>query len=63
MRESHAIIILTEWDIFRTYPYAEFYRLMEKPSYIFDGRNLLNEEEMISYGFNYHRVGKRFNNH
>lgn len=60
VRESHAIIILTEWDIFKTYSYADFYKLMEKPSYIFDGRNLLNEEEMTSYGFTYHRVGKRF---
>lgn len=62
MCDSHAIIILTEWDAFKEYPYAEFYKLMEKPSYIFDGRNILSEEEMISYGFTYHRVGKRFTN-
>lgn len=41
VKGSHAIIILTEWDIFKTYDYSEFYNIMEKPSYIFDGRNLL----------------------
>lgn len=43
VRGSHAIIILTEWDVFRTYDYSQFYKSMEKPSYVFDGRNLLDE--------------------
>jgi len=33
---------------------------MEKPANIFDGRNLLNEKTMLDYGFDYHRVGKKF---
>jgi UDPglucose 6-dehydrogenase len=60
VKGSHAIIILTEWDIFRTYDYSEYYKLMEKPSYIFDGRNLLVEEDIKKIGFTYHRVGKKF---
>jgi UDPglucose 6-dehydrogenase len=46
VRGSSAILIITEWDIFRTYPYDLFYKIMEKPSHIFDGRNLLNEEKL-----------------
>jgi len=34
--------------------------MMEKPSYIFDGRNILEEEEVTKHGFIYHRVGKKF---
>jgi len=42
VRGSSAILVITEWDIFKTYPYEDFYQSMEKPSYIFDGRNLLD---------------------
>ncbi len=33
---------------------------MEKPSYIFDGRNILNDKEMMDIGFRYHRCGKNY---
>lgn len=42
VRGSSAILIITEWDIFRKYDYEGFYNSMEKPSHIFDGRNLLS---------------------
>jgi len=43
VRGSSAILVLTEWDVFRTYPYDDFFKIMEKPANIFDGRNLLCE--------------------
>lgn len=61
VRGSSAILVLTEWDIFKTYDYEGFYKIMEKPSHIFDGRNLLQEEKMANLGFRYHCVGKKFN--
>lgn len=33
---------------------------MERPAYLFDGRNLLSEEDIRSIGFLYYRVGKKF---
>jgi hypothetical protein len=33
---------------------------MERPAYIFDGRNILEEEVVKKIGFNYFRVGKAF---
>lgn len=60
VRGSSAILVLTEWDIFKTYSYGDFYQSMEKPSYIFDGRNLLDEQKITEYGFRYHRIGKKF---
>lgn len=44
IEQSHAIIILTEWDEFKSYDYNEYYKKMEKPSFIFDGRNILDEK-------------------
>lgn len=43
VRDSHAIVINTEWDEFVTLNYSTFYPLMKKPAYIFDGRNILDE--------------------
>ena len=42
----HAIILLTEWDAFKTVNYNKVYETMERPAYIFDGRNLLDEASM-----------------
>lgn len=43
MKDAHAILVLTEWDEFKSLPYKEFYEVMNKPAYIFDGRNILSE--------------------
>jgi hypothetical protein len=34
--------------------------MMHKPAYIFDGRNILEEEKMRGLGFTYLRIGKKF---
>ena len=39
---THAIIILTEWDCFKELNYQKVFQTMERPAYIFDGRNLLD---------------------
>lgn len=44
INDTHAILILTEWDEFKTLPYASYYSNVHKPAYIFDGRSILNEE-------------------
>lgn len=53
----HAIAILTEWDEFKLYNWQKIYDNMQKPAFIFDGRNILNGEEMKSYGFIFQSVG------
>ena len=42
VKDTHAILVLTEWDDFKSLPYKEFYQTMNMPAYIFDGRNILN---------------------
>ncbi|CAE8694937.1 unnamed protein product, partial [Polarella glacialis] len=55
---AHAIVILTEWDEFKTYDYQKFYSKMMKPAFIFDGRNLLDHDGLDRLGFEVHALGK-----
>merc|ERR1711976_478991 len=41
---AHALVVLTEWDEFKTYPYHEFYAKMTKPACVFDGRSILDHK-------------------
>jgi len=55
---AHALIIITEWDEFKTYDWQKIYNTMSKPAFIFDGRNLLNRSAIESIGFTYTGVGQ-----
>jgi len=55
---AHAIAILTEWDEFQTLDYKRIYDSMQKPASIFDGRNLINVEELKEIGYSVWAVGK-----
>jgi UDPglucose 6-dehydrogenase len=54
---AHAIAILTEWDEFRSYDWQKIYDSMQKPAFVFDGRNILNPDEMKAIGFVYLGIG------
>ena len=55
--DTHAIAVLTEWDLYRTLDYGRIYEMMVKPAYIFDGRNVLDHAALGSIGFNVHAIG------
>jgi len=57
---AHAVAILTEWDSFKTLDFERIYASMQKPAFIFDGRNILNIEALQKIGFNCWAVGKSF---
>ncbi len=57
-KDAHAIAIMTEWDEFKSYDWKKIYSQMKKPAFIFDGRNLLNKDEMTEIGFEYSSIGK-----
>lgn len=56
-KDAHAIAILTEWDEFKTYDWQKIYNQMQKPAFVFDGRNILNKKEMEQIGFVYQAIG------
>ena len=59
VRDSHAIVILTEWDEFKSYDWEKFYKIMLKPSHIFDGRILLDSMSLKEIGFKVYQIGKK----
>lgn len=56
--DAHAVVVITEWDVFKTYDWQNIYHQMSKPSFVFDGRNLLDQKQLISFGFRYQGIGK-----
>ena len=56
---AHAIAVMTEWDVYRTLDYDRIYASMEKPAFVFDGRNILDHERLFAIGFNVRAIGKR----
>ncbi len=57
-RGAHAIAVLTEWDAYRLLDYRRMFDAMEKPAFVFDGRNILDHEALHAIGFNVFPVGK-----
>lgn len=55
---AHAIAVLTEWDEFKEYDWEKIYEQMEKPAFVFDGRNILDADRMKSIGFVFSAVGR-----
>jgi UDPglucose 6-dehydrogenase len=56
-RGAHAIAIMTEWDLYRSLSWEEIYQSMEKPAFLFDGRNLLDHKRLHEIGFNVYPLG------
>eukprot|EP01066_Platyproteum_vivax_P019949 Platyproteum_vivax@DN7717_c0_g1_i1.p1 len=58
IEDAHAIVVLTEWDEFKTFDYSSFYHKMKKPAFIFDGRNILDHKLLHNIGFEVHSIGR-----
>lgn len=57
-QNTHAVVILTEWDEFKSYDYEAIKKQMFEPAFLFDGRNILNPTEIKQTGFQYYGIGK-----
>jgi UDPglucose 6-dehydrogenase len=57
MEGAHAIAVLTEWDEFNNYDWQRIYNGMQKPAFVFDGRNVLDREALETIGFVYKGIG------
>jgi len=55
---ADALIIATEWSLFRTPDFDEMKKRMKKPI-IFDGRNLYGMDQMKEQGFTYISIGRK----
>ena len=59
--DSHAILILTEWNEFKNIDWAKLSKLMKKPYWIFDTRLCTDSKVALEAGFNYWRLGSQQN--
>jgi UDPglucose 6-dehydrogenase len=57
-KDAHAIAVITEWDEFKDLDWEKIYEGMQKPAFIFDGRNLLDHAKLTSIGFKVTAIGK-----
>lgn len=56
--KAQAIVALTEWDEFNDIDFEAAYQAMQKPAWIFDGRNILDHKKLAEIGFKIQSIGK-----
>jgi len=57
-QDAHAVVVLTEWDEFKTLDFARIFSSMSKPAFVFDGRNILDLKKLSGIGFRTYSIGK-----
>lgn len=55
---AHAIAIVTEWDEFKKLDYAKILAGMQKPAFLFDGRNIVDLAKLRELGFRATGIGR-----
>lgn len=55
---AHSLILLTHWKEYRELDYQAIFNAMEKPAFVFDGRNHLPHQHLFEIGFNVFPLGK-----
>jgi UDPglucose 6-dehydrogenase len=56
--DCDAIAVMTEWKAYTDLDYTAIYTSMNKPAFVFDGRNILDHKKLHETGFNVFRIGK-----
>ena len=57
VQDVDGIVILTDWEEFKSLNYCELYNSMRKPSWLFDCRGVINKKLAIEAGFKVWVVG------
>lgn len=55
---ADGVVVLTEWEEFKGLDYQRIFGAMRKPAFLFDGRNILNMDEIRALGFEGHGIGR-----
>ena len=58
LKDSNAVAICTEWDEFKNINWNEVKTKMDKDFLVFDGRNVINKENLNSLGFKSYVIGQ-----
>ncbi len=54
---ASALILATDWPEYRRLPYGQLRGRMKAPTFL-DGRNFLDPEDMVKFGYRYIGVGR-----
>ena len=57
-KNAHGVCILTEWDEFKNLDYKKTYDGMQKPAFVFDGRNFVDAGKLTDIGFIVYSIGE-----
>lgn len=55
---AHAVVVLADWPQYVQLDYAAILDTMERPAFIFDGRNCLDAEHLFKLGYNVYPIGR-----
>ncbi|XP_078180480.1 UDP-glucose 6-dehydrogenase 5-like [Carex rostrata] len=55
---AHGVCILTEWDEFKNLDYQRIYDGMQKPAFMFDGRNMVDPVKLREIGYIVYTIGR-----
>jgi UDPglucose 6-dehydrogenase len=57
-KDAHAMVVATEWNQYTKLDFEKIFSGMIKPSFVFDGRNILDVEKLRKIGFVVYSIGK-----
>jgi len=57
-RGAHAIALVTDWTEYQSLDYVRILSGMQRPAFLFDGRNLLDPDQLHQIGFNVYPIGR-----
>ena len=57
IQDSDSVVILTEWEEFREIDWNKLSKIMRKPAWIFDCRDIINERFMDNVNINVWKCG------
>lgn len=55
---AHAVAVCTEWKLYASLDWKRIYDSMQKPAFVFDGRNILDTAALKAIGFEVVSVGR-----
>ena len=55
---AHAIALVTQWQEYRELEFSRILNSMQRPAFLFDGRNHLDHQRLYELGFNVFPIGK-----
>ena len=57
-QNADALVVMTDWDLFKTLDYERIFKAMRKPAFCFDARNCLDGTRLKQIGFQFRGIGK-----